>query len=190
MRHWGKFPPDPSLAAAGSGPTASVATRMLYFAYGSNMSRARLQRRVASAHFVSVATLRQHALRFHKRGADGSAKCDAFFSGAADDQVIGVVFRIEPDEKPTLDRAEGLGTGYQQKSVEVVTADRRVVVAFTYCATDIDPQLKPFHWYKAHVLQGCRDNGLPSAYARSIAEVASIDDPDPARAARERAIYD
>ena len=50
---------------------------MLYFAYGSNLSSARMAARVPSARVVARAQLPGHALRFHKVGRDGSAKCDA-----------------------------------------------------------------------------------------------------------------
>ncbi len=51
---------------------------MLYFSYGSNMSSRRLLSRVPSARFITSASLPGHALHFHKKGLDGSAKCDAY----------------------------------------------------------------------------------------------------------------
>ena len=45
---------------------------MRYFAYGSNMSIARLSERAPSAEVIGVARLRSHVLRFHKVGTDGS----------------------------------------------------------------------------------------------------------------------
>ena len=43
---------------------------MKYFAYGSNMSFARLQARVPSARSLGCYALRQHDLRFHKSGLE------------------------------------------------------------------------------------------------------------------------
>ena len=43
---------------------------MHYFAYGSNMSVARLRMRTPSARKVGLFRLASHDLRFHKRGAD------------------------------------------------------------------------------------------------------------------------
>lgn len=51
---------------------------ILYFAYGSNMSSARLRARVPSCRPIGIAFLPGHELRFHKRSKDGSGKCDAF----------------------------------------------------------------------------------------------------------------
>lgn len=49
-----------------------------YFAYGSNMLTERLIARTPSARPVGTSLLPGHRLTFHKRGRDGSGKCDAF----------------------------------------------------------------------------------------------------------------
>ena len=84
---------------------------------------------------------------------------------------------------------EGLGVGYAEKRVRLAAADGAVLDAFLYCATRIDAALAPFAWYQAHVLAGARQHGLPADYVRAIEAVTVIDDPDPARARRELAIY-
>lgn len=161
---------------------------MLCFSYGSNMSRARLQARVPSARFVTVAKLPAHRLRFHKSARDGSAKCNAEETGNPEDRVFGIVYEIADDEKPALDRHEALGFGYDDKLVKLET-DRGTLQAWMYFATRIDDSLKPFHWYKEHVLIGARENGLPLDYIASIEAIESIDDPDTGRHQRELAIY-
>lgn len=162
---------------------------MLYFAYGSNMSHRRLRARVTSAEFISLAYLDQHALRFHKRGCDGSAKCDAYHTGESADSVIGVVFRIDPGQRRHLDNAEGLGSGYEIKTVSLVTPECARLEAFTYYATAIDAQLKPYSWYHEHVLRGCRENALPDSYVCRIEAMDRVEDADLERARRELAIY-
>lgn len=162
---------------------------MLYFAYGSNLSTPRLRARTASARALGVAVLAGYRLEFHKAGRDGSAKCDAFWTGHPANRVIGVVFDIEDAEKPELDRAEGLGRGYDQKRVAVTTVAGDSLTVLTYCATRIDVSLRPFHWYKEHVLRGAREYGLPGDYIKWISAIESIADPDPARHERELALY-
>ena len=85
---------------------------MLYFAYGSNMSYRRLQKRVPSAVKLGVGILARHRLCFHKVGRDSSAKCDACESGDPGHTVYGVVYTISPREKYLLDTVEGVGSGY------------------------------------------------------------------------------
>lgn len=161
---------------------------MLCFTYGSNMSRARLQARVPSARFKAVATLAKHRLRFHKKANDGSAKCDAEETGSHQDQVIGVIYEIDDDEKPDLDRHEALGFGYEQKMVELET-DWGHARAWMYYATRLTRTLKPYHWYKQHVVIGARENGLPSDYIAWIEATESVPDPNVKRSRRELAIY-
>jgi gamma-glutamylcyclotransferase (GGCT)/AIG2-like uncharacterized protein YtfP len=162
---------------------------MHYFAYGSNMSHRRLQARVSSAQKVDVGLLSHHQLCFHKIGQDGSAKCDAFETGVAQHVIYGVVYRIDPEHKPMLDSAEGLGNGYEIKEVLVSMENGEETTAFTYYATHLNPALKPMDWYKQHVIRGALENNLPVSYRRIIEEVVCIDDEDLLRRDHELSIY-
>lgn len=129
-------------------------------------------------------------MKFRKRSnVDGSAKCDIVETSNENDTVWGVVFEIDPGEKPGLDRAEGLGNGYEEKAVELTAPSGNRVHAFTYYATEIDESLVPYTWYTEHVLTGARENRLPADYIASIEQVESIQDPDRERHARELSIY-
>ncbi|GGC01905.1 hypothetical protein GCM10011352_30060 [Marinobacterium zhoushanense] len=162
---------------------------MHYFAYGSNMSIARLRNRVPSAKRLGRYRLESHDLRFHKCGGDGSGKCDAFYTGNREHQVIGVLYHIDPLEKPALDRAEGLGVGYGEKQVVVVGPAGELIEANTYWAMMTDPQMKPFTWYLNHVLVGAHEVALPAPYVDRIRLIESVEDPDRERDALERAIH-
>ncbi|MBW4936198.1 gamma-glutamylcyclotransferase family protein [Marinobacter sp. F4206] len=163
---------------------------MKYFAYGSNMSLPRLKERVPSAERVGRFVLVEHSLRFHKWSRkDGSAKCDALFTGNSDDYVIGALFEISAFEKGPLDRAEGLGFGYEEKRVRVTDVQGNCLQAFTYCATDTDPSLLPYSWYLHHVIRGAEETGVPADYLDAVSATESQEDPDRERDARERAIY-
>jgi len=160
---------------------------ILYFAYGSNMSTRRFKARVPSARAVSVAMLRGHRLEFHKIGKDGSAKCDVACTGASADVVCGGVFAIPSSEKSMLDGIEGLGNGYAEKDVVVLSESGEAFEAVTYYATNIDGSLKPRDWYVEHVLRGAREHGLPIEYISRIEAIESI--PDPENYEKEMAIY-
>jgi len=161
-----------------------------YFSYGSNMSSKRLLARVPSARKVGVGVLSHHELRFHKAShKDGTAKCDARETGNADHCIHGVVFLIDPAEKPYLDKVEGVGVGYEEKFVTVQLEDGSAVEAYTYYATSIDPALKPFCWYKEHVMIGAREHALPADYVAQIECIEVLDDEDLQRREMELAIY-
>jgi gamma-glutamylcyclotransferase len=162
---------------------------MLYFAYGSNMSVRRMQKRIPSASALTTATLDRYRLAFHKVGRDGSAKCDVLTSPRSDELVHGVLYRIAPRHKSDLDAHEGLGHGYAEKRVAVTRADGTRCDAFLYVATHIDAALKPFRWYREHVLRGAREHGLPAAYIARILATEVAEDPDAERHAIELAIY-
>ena len=162
---------------------------MHYFAYGSNMSLARLRARVPSAQRIGTCRLQAHELRFHKVGRDGSGKCDAFHTGDPDHYVIGALFELDPVEKAQLDVVEGVGAGYDEKQVCLVGGSGSEVGAFTYVATRIDRLLKPYTWYKHHVLTGARESLLPGDYISALEQIESIRDPDENRAAAEYALH-
>ncbi|PVV14438.1 MAG: hypothetical protein B6D77_03230 [gamma proteobacterium symbiont of Ctena orbiculata] len=162
---------------------------MLYFSYGSNMSSRRLLSRVPSAKYVTTAALSGHDLRFHKRSLDGSAKCDAFATQSDEHAVRGVVYHIAESHKAALDRIEGLGQGYEEKTVELLTSSNETLVAYTYFATFIDPSLKPYQWYKRHVLTGALEYALPEKYIDKLRDIEAIEDPNRQRYVDEIAIY-
>lgn len=154
------------------------------------MSRARLRKRVPGARSLGCYILACYDLRFHKVGQDKSAKCDAFFTNKTDDIVYGVLYEINPKEKPALDRAEGLSNGYNEKIVKVKSLDGTIIVATMYIATNIDEKLEPFHWYLNHVLKGARENSLPPSYIEEkITSVTGIADPNKARSDFEMNIH-
>jgi hypothetical protein len=141
---------------------------MLYFAYGSNMSRKRLAARINDGRQIGVFRLAHYDLKFHKVGRDGSANCDAHFTGNEADFVLGVLWQMSALNKATLDRIEGLGKGYAEAQVSVHGRDGPRT-ALTYVATRIDAGLKPFTWYVRHVLEGAKAADLPEDYvARQI----------------------
>jgi hypothetical protein len=155
------------------------------FAYGSNMLTERLRRRVPSARAICVATLSGYELRWHKVSKDGSGKCDVVKSPQKN--VLGVVFEVLSSEKPVLDAEEGLGKGYEEMSVALDTANGPLKVQ-TYYATNIDPTIAPYTWYKALVIAGAKQHGLPDAYISALEQVAAEDDRDVERAKKNFAL--
>ena len=164
---------------------------LYYFAYGSNMCTGRLRARVPSARPVFVTQLRCHTLKFQKRSEkDDSAKADAEHTGRESDVVWGVVFEIDAAQKQRLDEAEGLGRGYEEKSVSLKDSTGQTYEASMYFASPTykDADLKPYSWYLRFVVEGAKQHGLPPNYVGLLERVESSEDRDRARDARERAI--
>lgn len=150
------------------------------FAYGSNMLVKRITERCRSARPLGVAELPGHELRWHKRSHDGSGKCDVIESTVPGANVFGVLYEIPLDEKSALDTAEGLGHGYEERRLEVLHLGQRKVV-LAYVATNVDPALKPYTWYRALVVAGAKEHSLPEAYIEGIQSVAAMEDADTER---------
>ena len=150
--------------------------RLIYFAYGSNMSLRRLRSRVSSAKALGVGWLPGHRLMFHKRSKDGSGKCDIVSSEGY--TVYGVLFEIDGSQETTLDNYEGLNHGYCKKDVRVHVSDERCISAFTYDAENayVKAALKPYTWYLKHVTIGAEEARLPETYIQEIRTAQSIKD--------------
>ena len=159
--------------------TTSIPTIFVY-AYGSNMLTQRIKKRCPSAEPIGIATLEGHELRWHKRSRDESGKCNVVESAAAGAVVFGVLFQIAVAEKPALDRAEGVGSGYEEKSA-TVTCNGESHNASIYFATDIEDSLQPYTWYKALVVAGAKEHCLPAAYVAQLEAAEAVKDPNAGR---------
>ena len=160
---------------------------MLYFGYGSNLLAARIERRLGPCERLGAAFVPGYALAFHKRGRDGSGKCDAVRTGGRDDRLWGALFRLTGEQLAELDRIEG--PGYDRITEDVVLG-RRTLAADLYVGKPGSRQsgLRPFEWYKGFVLAGAREARLPRSHVLAIEAVPSIPDPDPTRAACNRSV--
>ena len=163
--------------------TAKGAAKIICFAYGSNMLSSRMcaPNRVPSAKPFKTGYIEGYRLTFDKASKkDGSGKCDAELTQSDKDRVYGVLYTIERSEKHKLDEAEGLHHGYEEKDVDVITANG-VKTAVMYYATSKDPSLKPYHWYKALVVAGAVEHELPFPYVEWLRTIESVQDQDAAR---------
>jgi hypothetical protein len=155
---------------------------LYYFAYGSNLHPLRLRRRAPSARVIGRAQLRGYRLRFHKRGRDGTAKCDAWRTERRTDLVQGVVYRIARGDRRALDFAEDLGRGYEIRPLWVsVGSRRRIVFAYLTRREAIADELLPFDWYLDYVVRGGQHHGLPGRYLSMLRRQEVLRDPNAAR---------
>jgi gamma-glutamylcyclotransferase len=160
-----------------------------YLAYGSNLHPLRLIQRVPSARLVGAVPLPGYRLAFHKRGMDGSAKCDLELTDESGAIAYGAVFSVAAKEIDRLDQLEDVGDGYFKEQV-TLRIDGAAVSAFIYFAsyTHIEPALRPFDWYKGLVLAGARHHGFPQGYVEQIEAVPHRPDPDGLRCAEMAAL--
>lgn len=147
-------------------------SKILYFAYGSNMKAERMSKRISSAKVIGRARIIDKRVSFNKKSDDGSGKANLV--DAPSNVVWGVVFQLEESEIPKLDNTE---KGYVKHNVSVVGDDRTLIQAFTYVASKTDDELMPYDWYVMLIIQGAEENHLPKDYIEALKKVASKPDP-------------
>lgn len=146
---------------------------MKIFCYGSNMNTLRITERCSGANFISAAKVIGWKLAFNKRSKDGSGKANLISAGD-DSQVWGVIFDISNEQKPLLDKAEGLGKGYDQHELVVINDLEQEIRCLCYISTDekyLDNNLKPFNWYKEMCIFGAKEHNLPPDYILLLEKV-------------------
>jgi hypothetical protein len=132
----------------------------LHFAYGSNMSREMMQSHAPHARPLGVGTL--HGFRFLIM-TGGYASVER----AATDTVYGVLWRITPRDRVTLDAWENIGAGLYRAEMLPVRHDGKQVPALVYLGrTDRPGRPKP--GYMKAVIDAARDWELPPDYIRSL----------------------
>ncbi|XP_062265828.1 gamma-glutamylcyclotransferase a [Platichthys flesus] len=144
--------------------------QFMYFAFGSNLLRQRLQMQNPSAVFCSTARLKDYKLSFGlwEEHVDnkwhGGVATIEFCPGA---DVWGVIWSMSDENLRSLDNQEGVSEGmYSPLNVSVET-DKGPMFCRTY-------QMNNFHacppspQYKQVVCLGAEQNGLPEQYRKSL----------------------
>jgi len=144
-----------------------------YAAYGSNLHPLRLQQRTPSARLLGTSYHPDYSLRFEKWSLDGSGKCGIFEGSSG---VHFAVYELDPGEKPILDRVEGVGLGYEVKTLELPDYGE----CFTYvpASSHVRNELEPYSWYHEIVLLGCEAHGFPDDYVSRLRRQPTTRDPD------------
>ena len=146
---------------------------MKVFCYGSNMSSRRITERCPNSVFIGVAKVSGWKLVFNKRSKDGSGKANLVYIGG-DNLVWGVIWDISEGDKVLLDKAEGLGWGYDEFKLFVINDLGQEIECVCYISTNekyLDGGLKPYDWYKEFCLEGAREHSIPEDYILTIESV-------------------
>jgi hypothetical protein len=102
--------------------------------------------------------------------------------------VLGVLFDIDPKDKPALDESE---KGYSPINVAVISdTSGKSTSTLTYIANPryINPKLSPYSWYLAIVVSGAEEHKLDQPYVARLRGVGVIMDKNAKRDAKNRAL--
>ena len=135
----------------------------IYFAYGSNLSQQRLQRRVGPVATIGRALLADHRHAFSKPGLDGTGKGNV--APAVGWFVHGAAYLVSDAQLDVLDVFEG---GYRRAGVSVrIEAALHEAVTFIALAPREDAPA-PSRVYLHHYRIGFAEHGIDPLYARAV----------------------
>jgi hypothetical protein len=136
----------------------------LHFAYGANMSRAVMRRHALAARALGAAELADHRFVIT---ADGYASVEP----AKAETVHGVLWRITPRDRVTLDAWENIDGGlYRSETWPVRGASGRVPALIYFARPGREGRPKP--GYIELVIKAAREWSLPEDYIASLQHCA------------------
>ena len=144
-----------------------------YFAYGSNLSMDRKEKRTGCIREARVAHLPGYRLAFNKQGENGEVYANIM--PADGDEVWGVIYRCNPEAMAKLDHCEGVDSGhYTREQVTAITRSGDAVPAETYIAGEghLCEEGRPSDRYLNCILSGAKEHGLPADYIRRVEAIA------------------
>jgi cation transport regulator ChaC len=137
---------------------------MLHFAYGSNMYRALMRKHAPAATPIGVARLADYRFVIT---ADGYASIEP----ARARTVHGMLWRLTPRDRVTLDAWENIAGGLYRAETVPVRCDGRQRPALVYIARPRPrPRGKPKPGYMEIVVKAARELELPADYIASLQE--------------------
>jgi cation transport regulator ChaC len=135
---------------------------MLHFAYGSNMYRALMRKHAPMAASLGVGRLANYRFVIT---ADGYASVER----ARAQSVYGVMWRLTPRDRVTLDVWENIAGGLYRAEMLPVHASGRLHTALVYVARQ-RPHGRPKAVYMEIVVKAAREWNMPADYIASLQE--------------------
>lgn len=147
--------------------TTSATPDLSYFAYGANLCVAHMKIICPRSAPEGPARLEDHRLVIAlPASAPRNGPGWATVTPEAGARVPGALFRLHPDDLPTLDRFENFPTLYGRETMEVTTAEGRAE-AMLYVMPAPLRAARPTARYIELLRQGYTDFGLPPAALES-----------------------
>lgn len=147
-----------------------VAVTKLYFAYGSNMSRQRLEERTGIVVPHGRALLAGYEHHFSHCGQDGSAKGN--IGACLGMQVHGVLYGLKAAQVELLHPYE---SGYEVIAISVaLPGASEAVQAYTYCNPTTHEGLTPLSSYFEHYMRGMLENDFPAHYIARLRKQSGL----------------
>jgi len=144
-----------------------------YFAYGSNLKKDRLKKRVGQWKKDQKATLKGHRLTFTK-GYYGHESGKANIKASPSDEVEGAVYLISEVQFRKLDIEEGVKRGVYKRILVEVESNRETLEAQTYVMIKEICSLKPSPEYLYSIIEGLKEHGYGANIIDKVLKIACI----------------
>lgn len=132
----------------------------VYFAYGSNMSRAGMKARCPGARAIGTGVLRSFRFIIMTNGY-------ASVMRATDAIVHGVVWRITPRDLAALNAYENLDSGLYRRAMLPVATAAGTVSALVYLGCE-EKEGRPRPGYMSLVIEAAREWQFPAEYIANL----------------------
>lgn len=132
-----------------------------YFAFGSNMKRDRLEKRLGQVDDLGIAILPDYLVAFNKLSTiDKTGKANIIPKEQV--ETIGVLYGLTDEQLKELDKSEG---GYVRVPI-AITSEGKEIEAQTYVAMEnrIDNNLLPTAEYLGYLIDGAEEHNFPGEY--------------------------
>jgi len=149
-----------------------VSGSALYFAYGSNMSKSQMKKRIQTAEFIDFGFLEDHRLKFNREGSYRSGGVASVEPGEG--RVWGAVWKMPTADLQKLTKIED-PTAYKREVKTVTLRDKTSVSCHTYVAIPQTDFIPPEQNYIETILTGAREIGLPKDYIDYIASIETLE---------------
>lgn len=134
---------------------------MLYFAYGSNLSKDYMISRCHDSIPIKKAALKNYKLVFNQL---------ADIMEEEGELVLGALYVISKEELVQLDKLEGYPDLYTRLEVEVEDENGKLYDATVYTMVDKNIEAPPEHYYNI-LIQGYKDWDLPIAHLEKARKI-------------------
>lgn len=148
-------------------------SRKWYFAYGSNLSRAQLKKRIGEWMEEHRAILKGFRLTFAK-GYSGHTSGKANIKPDPDGDVKGVIYLVTESQLSKLDRYEGVGRGVYKREQVNVESQGKLLPAITYVMVRELCRLKPSDDYLDLILKGLEEHGYGQEVIEEVRKIAEF----------------
>jgi len=152
---------------------------VLYFAYGSNMSRRQMRERCPDHQCLGIAVLPDHALCFPRFSTNRLCGV-AGLAPRAGSEVWGVVYRLNERDLAALDKREGYDPSkpphvnrYNRQTVRVLM-NGNPFDCITYFARSEPGRHVPSTEYLQAIVTGAEENDLPADYVAILRAISTL----------------